>query len=864
MSVRGSIFTSAIAISAALIAAPAAAQTEQRRTYQLEAQDLDSALRSVGRTSNSEIIFETEIVAGRRAPALNGQYTPREAVEVLIRGSNLVVLNRRGAIIIRERFPASPTTVSDGAGDSEIVVTGSRIRGGPASSPMTSISRRDAELAGHTDLGQMIRDLPQNFSGGQNPTIAPTGQGNFSNVSGSSTLNLRGLGPDASLTLLNGHRVAFDAISQGIDISAIPLAAIERVDVMTDGASALYGSDAVAGVANIVLRRSFDRLFASARIGAATEGGAFSQQYSAVGGPSWTGGSVLIAGDFSRTGEIEARQRSYTNNLLPDSTVVPGQKQLSIVLAGRQAISDRGVFEIDGHFTHRTTARCISPTSAAVSISCYRQGSVVASGVDSWSVSPSFRFSLLSGWNLNILGTYSESDNTISNVTFAGGVETMRALPNYDNSLRSVEVGAEGPIFSLPGGESRLAIGAGYRSNRLRVDSRRFVGGVEAPIDVFRESRKVLFGYGEVSLPLISETNAVAFARKLQVNGAIRFEDHKGIDRVTTPKLGLIYSPINGFELKASWGKSFKVPTLFQTGQTTNAQLVPGFIFNPSPTNANPVLLVFGGNRNLQPERATTLALSTSIEPAGLPGLRIDLGYFRIQYKNRVAEPISPVTSALLPVFGDFVALNPSAADVLSIVDDLTGTFANFTGAPFDPGAVAAIVNDQLQNISLQSAEGFDGSVSFRHDLENGKTFSVKGALSYLDSTRRITTGLPSMPQSGLIFQPPHWRGRMSASWEEANFVLSASGSFVGGSTDNRFQPTARVRSFVTFDTVATFRSEVASGVLSGTNLTIAIQNLFNERPSLIRTIDPAAFRYDSINQSPFGRVISLTLSKAW
>src|SRR3546814_3154873 len=120
---------------------------------------------------------------------------------------------------------------------------------------------------------------------------------------------------------------------------------------------------------------------------------------------------------------------------------------------------------------------------------------------------------------------------------------------------------------------------------------------------------------------------------------------------------------------------------------------LPGFIFNPAPANANPVLLVFGGNGNLQPERATTLSLSSSIEPVSVPGLRIDLGYFRIRYKNRVAEPISPVTSALLPVFGDFVALNPSATDVISIVDGLTGTIANFTGTALDPGAVAANVN---------------------------------------------------------------------------------------------------------------------------------------------------------------------------
>src|SRR3546814_3698314 len=96
------------------------------------------------------------------------------------------------------------------------------------SSDHTSVTRLEAERSGRTDLGKMIRDLPQNFAGGQNPTIAGGGQGGFTNVSGSSTLNLRGLGPDASLTLINGHRVAFDAVLQGIDISAIPLEEIGR------------------------------------------------------------------------------------------------------------------------------------------------------------------------------------------------------------------------------------------------------------------------------------------------------------------------------------------------------------------------------------------------------------------------------------------------------------------------------------------------------------------------------------------------------------------------------------------------------------------------------------------------------------
>src|SRR3546814_5220261 len=74
------------------------------------------------------------------------------------------------------------------------------------------------------------------------------------NLDSSSQLNLRGLGPDATLTLLNGHRLPYGGAFAGIDISAIPVAAVERLEIVPDGASAQYGSDAVAGVANKIGR----------------------------------------------------------------------------------------------------------------------------------------------------------------------------------------------------------------------------------------------------------------------------------------------------------------------------------------------------------------------------------------------------------------------------------------------------------------------------------------------------------------------------------------------------------------------------------------------------------------------------------
>src|SRR3546814_3559474 len=113
--------------------------------------------------------------------------------------------------------------------------------------------------------------LPQNFGGGQNPGVgigAIGGGLTNRNVTGGSAVNLRGLGPDATLTLLNGHRISFGGLAQGVDISTIPTDVVERVEIVPDGASALYGSDAVAGVVNVIFRRSLDGLSIRTRLGA--------------------------------------------------------------------------------------------------------------------------------------------------------------------------------------------------------------------------------------------------------------------------------------------------------------------------------------------------------------------------------------------------------------------------------------------------------------------------------------------------------------------------------------------------------------------------------------------------------------------
>src|SRR3546814_5884997 len=128
-------------------------------------------------------------------------------------------------ILIKGRS-ASGAAATQGSEES-IVVTGTRIDGAPSAAPVITITSQDIKNAGLADLGEVARSLPQNFGGGQNPGIgsAQGTQNENVNVNGASTFNLRGIGPNATLTLLNGNRFAYSGTNSVIDVSAIPATA---------------------------------------------------------------------------------------------------------------------------------------------------------------------------------------------------------------------------------------------------------------------------------------------------------------------------------------------------------------------------------------------------------------------------------------------------------------------------------------------------------------------------------------------------------------------------------------------------------------------------------------------------------------
>lgn len=200
-----------------------------------------------------------------------------------------------------------------GQDDNTIYVVGSRIGRtadfqGP--SPIITVDREAIENSGYTNLQQLMEKLPVNGNG----AFSTRGNNQDSTANGAASISLRGLGADATLVLVNGRRVAISSFAESIttnfvDINTIPVAAIERVEVLKDGASAVYGSDAVAGVINIVLRKDFDGFEVSAGYGDVTSGSAAETTASAIWGTSGEDSNFTMIFDYFHNDTLSNTER---------------------------------------------------------------------------------------------------------------------------------------------------------------------------------------------------------------------------------------------------------------------------------------------------------------------------------------------------------------------------------------------------------------------------------------------------------------------------------------------------------------------------------------------------------------------------
>ncbi len=826
----------------------ASAQEATRLDVDLPEQPLAQSVVRLAESAGRNIVAPADLLADRRGRALKGRYTLEEALERLLVGSALHARRSGTSFLIEADMDGTPEAAD------EITVTGSRIRGSRAVSPIIQVSREEARNAGQASLGDVVRSIPQSFGGGQNPGVGsnvPAASG--VNVGGGSSVNLRGIGSDATLTLLNGHRLSYSASRQSIDIGSIPLDAVDRIEIVPDGASALYGSDAVAGVVNVVLRPDYDALLTRARIGASTDGGGFEQRYGGVAGRRWDGGGFAASYEFSRTTAILGRQRSYARNR-PTLTILPEAKSSSALVTGHQQLAPGVTFTLDALYNQRRSESAYANNAAgdpAIS------GTRTAYRVESLVIAPTMKVQA-GGWRLFATGSYG-SDRTHFTVATTNASQTTRTpLSCYCNSAVSAELGGDGSLFALPGGSVRLALGAGYRSNAFS----RFNGaGNPQNISTDQDS---YYAYGELAIPLVAPTQGIALVDRLEVNAALRYERYPGIGGVSTPKIGALYAPSPDVAIKGSWGKSFRAPTLLQWYQARSATLIPARALGSTTLPASsPVLYLQGGNPALMPERATSWSATLDVHPRALAGASLELSYFNIRYRDRIVTPIAFLSQALgNPIYADRVTLAPSAADVAALVAGVLD-FSNATGAPYDPATVAAVIDNSNVNAGRQSIRGIDALLSYKVALGGTRTVAASLNASYLESNQQISGTQPTLPLAGIVFNPPHLRARGSVTWDDGTALFNATLSRIGGVDDTRTSPVARIGGMTTLDLTARYRS-ADGGLLGGLDIALSVANLFNAKPTQIATTLYSQTPYDSTNFAPLGRFISLSIAKKW
>src|SRR6201996_102294 len=300
-----------LACSVALAALPAGPALAQPRSIDVPSEEAAKSIPEFARQENIQIIAPVSQLHGIKTPAVSGGMPLDEALKSLLVGTGLEVASNDGStVVLRRAEGAAPIVQSDAFVDVEpelpeaIIVTGSRVISDAANSPtpVTMVSVTQLHETTPSNLADGLNKLPI-FQGSQ--TIGRPGDGsqNFS----SNTLNLRNFGGQRTLVLLDGHRATPSNADGTVDIDTLPQMLVSRVDVVTGGASAVYGSDAVTGVVNFVLDKRFEGLKFDVNSGISTYSDAMSYNLGAAGGMSLFGGR----GHFEAS--VEYRHRDPVN-----------------------------------------------------------------------------------------------------------------------------------------------------------------------------------------------------------------------------------------------------------------------------------------------------------------------------------------------------------------------------------------------------------------------------------------------------------------------------------------------------------------------------------------------------------------------
>lgn len=252
---KAALFAGAAMLSL-MLATGAMAQT---KSFNVPAADAVKTIPQFASQAGIQIVAPAGTLKGVQTRAVQGDLDVHAALEQLIAGTGLEIASDDGKIISL-RVAATPVAAVDPE-PQVVVVTGSRLapRGFTAPTPVTVVDAEELKLSGTQNVETLLNQNPQFIGSQNNGPTANTVPG------GTATLNLRGFGAQRNLVLVNGRRFAISGTDGTTDINTIPAALIKRTEVVTGGSSAVYGSDAITGVVNFIMRDDFEGVEISAQ-----------------------------------------------------------------------------------------------------------------------------------------------------------------------------------------------------------------------------------------------------------------------------------------------------------------------------------------------------------------------------------------------------------------------------------------------------------------------------------------------------------------------------------------------------------------------------------------------------------------------
>lgn len=577
----------------------------------------------------------------------------------------------------------------------EIQVLGSRAKNRTAAetaAPVDIIRAEQLERTGARELGQLLQMLEPSF--------------NFSRTTisdGTDILRpatLRALGPDQVLVLVNGKRRHQQALvnvqqtiargSAGTDINAIPVTAIDRIEVLRDGAAAQYGSDAIAGVINIVLKKQTKE----------------TQVYFEAGETRKGDGEVLHGGlntgfELGSTGFInltaEYRDRGETNRAGPDSLRVPSPRVTQRIgdadakdaylwlnggleLGGGELYWFGGLSRREGDSSGFYRSAGDGRTVPAL----YPNGFLpnIITTVDDGSLAVGYRAQLGDTWDWDVSVNHGRSkfgfhERNSVNVSWwyepnpaTGGIYAQSPTSADTGTLKfdqttlnldfrgTLDIGSSEPLSLAVGGEYRsenYAIEAGDpvsytygRTNNPAIVILNQNGGFAAPgiqgFPGFSPNEAVDDGRHNYAVYADAETR---FGGKFLVGGAVRFEDYSDFGNTTTGKLSLRYDFTDTFALRGTVSTGFRAPgvqQLFYSQRSTNIDPATGLLADTLTARQDSAVTRAFGIDPLKEEESKSMTLGFSWRPSDQFSLTVDV--FRIDIDDRIifSSNIAPET----------------------------------------------------------------------------------------------------------------------------------------------------------------------------------------------------------------------------